>query len=153
MSRCFPERQREAGTIPGVLPRGGVSSAALQSVRILFVDDDLAVRSSMQDLLKSVGVARCVALGSLSEVQAHGDEALSTDVAILDVNLGRGKPSGLDVFHWLERAGYVGRVVFLTGHAANHPLVRQATESSRSSILEKPIGFDQLMAILSEEKA
>src|SRR5579862_5380074 len=56
----------------------------------------------------------------------HREEALGSRLAILDVNLGPGCPSGLDAHSWLAAEHFSGRIVFLTGHAQSYPLVERA---------------------------
>jgi DNA-binding NtrC family response regulator len=119
---------------------------ALASVMVLDDDDDM--RECLADVLMQAGAPRCVGIGSVAELLARADEALASDLAILDINLGIGQPSGLEAFQWLRKRGYQGRVVFLTGHARFHPLVRRACELPDVQVLEKPIGIDQLERLL-----
>ena len=91
---------------------------------------------------------RCLGLGSYKDVVALGDDVLSCSVAILDINLGPGKPSGLDAYAWLRRKGYRGRIVFLTGHASTQPLVTEATRIGDAEIFSKPIDPDDIWSIV-----
>jgi FixJ family two-component response regulator len=69
-------------------------------------------------------------------------------LAILDINLGEGQPSGLDAYHWLRESGFEGKIVFLTGHARSHPLVSQARQAGKVVILEKPTTMERLLSML-----
>jgi DNA-binding response OmpR family regulator len=71
------------------------------------------------------------------------------DLAILDINLGAGSPSGLAGYRWLREHEFAGRVVFLTGHARSHPLVAEASEIGDAVVYEKPMTAAQLRAIMS----
>lgn len=106
---------------------------------VLFVDDDEDLREVMQEILRGSGVRSIVSAGSLRDVQAQREEALRCQLAILDINLGIGQPSGVSVYEWLEREGFTGDIVFLTGHASNDSRVQEAAKLTGSVIASKPI--------------
>jgi FixJ family two-component response regulator len=117
--------------------------------RVLVLEDDADLRFILRELLSLMGVEKCVDAGSLEELQRQRDEALGCELALLDINLGAGVPSGLDAHAWLKQKGFSGKIVFLTGHAHYHPLVRQALELSNVQVLSKPIESKVLMALVS----
>lgn len=113
---------------------------------VLEDDDDL--RSVMVDLIQRATDRRCIGLGTLAELRARRQEVLRCTVGIIDVNLGNGQPSGLDAFAWLRAERFTGRVAFLTGHAAEHPLVARAQQMGEADVLRKPIDMVQLKSLL-----
>jgi len=113
--------------------------------RVLLVEDDSTLLELTADLLETCGV-ESVGVASLAELRARASEALACDLALLDVNLGAGEPSGVDVFRWLRERGFAGRIVFLTGHARLQPLVAQAAAHG-VEILDKPIAPATLIAL------
>lgn len=115
---------------------------------VLFVDDDEDLREVMHDILGRIGIGRVITAGSLRDVQSVRDEALGCEVAIIDINLGSDQPSGVTVFEWLEREGFTGRVVFLTGHASNDPRVKQAASVANSVVAAKPLTVGELRKLL-----
>lgn len=115
---------------------------------VLFVDDDEDLREVMRDILVRIGVQRVFTAGSLRDVQGMRDDALACQVAIIDINLGANQPSGVGVFEWLEREGFAGRIVFLTGHASNDPRVREAASVAGSVIAAKPLTVSELQKLL-----
>ncbi|HLL01073.1 MAG TPA: response regulator [Myxococcaceae bacterium] len=121
---------------------------ALQRVLVLEDDDDL--RLLLCDLLVGSGAKECVSAGSFDEMVRRQEQVLGCGLALLDVNLGGGVPSGLDAFHWLKANQFPGRIVFLTGHARSHPLVRQARELTGAQVLSKPVNAKVLMALVRE---
>jgi FixJ family two-component response regulator len=120
-------------------------------VTILLLDDDDDLREALGELFMSQG-AQCVAVGSLEDLERRGASALACEVAILDVNLGPGKPSGVDAYRWLRSHAFAGRIVFLTGHARTHPSVAEAYKLG-TKVLEKPVSTDVLMSLLRPEAA
>jgi DNA-binding response OmpR family regulator len=120
---------------------------ALPMGRILLVDDDDDLVAVMGELLRDAGARECVAARSLRDVQLHRNEALRCELAIVDVNLGSGQPSGVDVCLWLRREGFSGRIVFLTGHAQSHPLVAAAVRTAGASVLAKPVRAEDLVRV------
>jgi DNA-binding NtrC family response regulator len=119
---------------------------------VLFVDDDEDLREVMSDILRRLGVRAVVTAGSLREVQARRDEALTCQLAIIDINLGPDEPTGVNVYEWLEREGFAGRVVFLTGHASKDPRVQQAARLTGSVIASKPISAGELRNLISDAR-
>jgi DNA-binding NtrC family response regulator len=121
--------------------------------RVLFVDDDDDLREVMQASLRALGVHGVVAAASLREVEQQRDEALTCQVAVVDINLGTNEPGGLDVYNWLSREGFAGSTVFLTGHGSNDPRVREAASLAGSRIASKPITVSELRRLLDATPA
>jgi DNA-binding response OmpR family regulator len=114
---------------------------------ILLLDDDEDLRDAVCDLIALFG-APCIALPSVAALTAEAAQALRCRLAILDVNLGDGQPSGVDAYEWLRANGFPGRIVFLTGHAASHPAVARAA-SLGVQVLAKPIESAELRALIT----
>jgi DNA-binding response OmpR family regulator len=117
---------------------------------VLLVDDDEDLRELLAELLVGYGADRCVVAGSLVEVQRQAAETLECSIAILDVNLGAGAPTGVAICQWLRVQGFTGRVVFLTGHASDDPRVAEAARVPNTRVLSKPLGVDQIAALLED---
>jgi DNA-binding NtrC family response regulator len=117
--------------------------------KTLVLDDDEDLRLILCEVVTSLPSGECLALGSFEELVAHEAEALSCELALLDVNLGTGVPNGLDALAWLRAHEFRGRVVFLTGHAHAHPLVECARAAAAVTVLEKPVPFDTIVALVS----
>jgi DNA-binding NtrC family response regulator len=118
---------------------------------VLYVEDNDDLRELVVELVTVVLKRRCVGVGSYEELVALGEEALGCSVAILDINLGPNRPSGIDAYMWLRDKGYTGRIVFLTGHASTHPLVVEAQRIGDAEIFSKPIDPDRLRSIVEDE--
>jgi DNA-binding response OmpR family regulator len=119
---------------------------------ILFVDDDDDLRETVCDLLSRLGVGDCLTAASLAEVEAQRTAVLPCSLAILDLNLGANVPSGIDVYHWLERAQFAGKIVFLTGYGKDDPRVQEATHIGAVRILSKPIDVAELLALAADAR-
>jgi DNA-binding response OmpR family regulator len=117
--------------------------------RILICDDDEDIAEVLADFLGDDGFD-CVVTHSLVDIVARRDEALACSMAILDVNLGPGRPSGVDVFRWLQHEGFGGSVVFLTGHAGTSSMLDGARKLG-VPILAKPVSAETLLAVAHAE--
>jgi FixJ family two-component response regulator len=116
---------------------------------VLLLDDDVDLLDSVADLLETVARCQILKARSVAELIAHGDAALGCRLAILDINLGAGQPSGLDALRWLDERRFAGRTVFLTGHARTFPLVEEARRQRQDiAVLSKPITSAELLALL-----
>ncbi|MDY7226313.1 response regulator [Hyalangium sp. s54d21] len=118
--------------------------------RVLVLEDDDDLRFLLCDLLVASGAKACVSVDSFEAMVLRKEQVLECGLALLDVNLGGGVPSGLDAYHWLKEHGFTGGIVFLTGHARSHPLVRQARELTGARVLSKPVNAKELMALVKE---
>lgn len=107
--------------------------------RVIVLEDDEDLRSMLCQFFKVGGAESCLGVGSVAELKANAATVLGCTLAILDVNLGPGAPNGLDAFHWLKEQAFPGEIIFLTGHARSHPLVKAAYELPNVTVLEKPI--------------
>jgi FixJ family two-component response regulator len=119
---------------------------------VLYVEDNDDLRELVVELVTVVLNRRCVGVGSYEELAALGKEALRCSVAILDINLGPGRRSGIDAYAWLRDHGFQGRIVFLTGHASSHPLVVEAQRIGDAEIFSKPIEPDRLRSIVEGKR-
>lgn len=104
----------------------------------------------MRDLMcllaeHKLGGAACITFDSVDALIQHQTDALESSLAILDVNLGTGKPSGLDAFNWLREHHFKGKIYFLTGHAHSHPLVVKACETG-AGVWAKPVASDFIIS-------
>lgn len=113
---------------------------------VVVLDDDVDLCDAIRDLFTFLG-ARCLTFPSLAAMQQAERDVLACDVAILDVNLGAERPSGIDAHQWLRARGFRGRIVFLTGHARTHPEVARAPALG-VDVLQKPIESSALRALI-----
>jgi DNA-binding NtrC family response regulator len=118
---------------------------------VLYVEDNDDLRELVVELVTVALQRRCVGVGSYEEMVGLGEEVLGCSVAILDINLGPNRRSGIDAYTWLRDKGYAGRIVFLTGHASTQPLVVEAKRIGDAEIFSKPIDPDRLRAIVEGE--
>lgn len=115
---------------------------------VLLLDDDEQLLEALSSLIEFVTHGECLKLRSLEEAKAACDRVLECRLAILDIALGAGQPSGIDVYRWLGQQGFRGQIVFLSGHGLSHPLVKEAAELGNARLLQKPIGLPELRALL-----
>jgi FixJ family two-component response regulator len=118
---------------------------------VLYVEDNDDLREVVVELVTVVLERRCVGVSSYEQLVGLGEEALGCTVAILDINLGPNRRSGIDAYTWLRDKGYTGRIVFLTGHASTHPLVVEAKRIGDAEIFSKPTDLDRLRSIVEGE--
>src|ERR1700674_4502540 len=107
---------------------------------VFVIDDDAAVRVSIQGLLKSVGV-RCETFGTAQEFllnkQRDRPSCLVLDVRLPGV-------SGLDFQHELAEAGVQIPIIFITGYG-DIPMTVKAMKSGAVEFLTKPFRDQDLL--------
>src|SRR5262245_56600603 len=117
---------------------------------VLFLYDDDDLRATFIDLVRTIFARECHGIASHRDLIALGERALNCGVAILDINLGPEVPSGIDSYGWLRKHGEHGRIVFLTGHAASHPLVIEARRLGDAEVISKPVSLLALSSLLDD---
>src|SRR5688572_24449954 len=115
--------------------------------RVMFLDDDDDLRQVFADFAGVMG-RDCLPIESYDDLLAHRSDVLGCERAILDVNLGEGRPSGIDAYRWLRSQGFERPIVFLTGHASTHPLVAEARRLGDAQVIPKPASPEALLAVL-----
>jgi DNA-binding response OmpR family regulator len=110
--------------------------------RILIVDDDVALRSSLREQLDLLGQYEIAEAGTLAEAaQALKDEIV--DLMILDVNLPDG--DGREGCRRMRSQGYKGPVIMLTARDTENDAVH-GLESGANDYVTKPFRFNVLLA-------
>src|ERR1700730_16489098 len=107
---------------------------------VFVVDDDAAVRASIEGLLKSVGL-RSECFGTAQEFlrgkRPDGPSCLVLDVRLPGVN-------GLDFQRQLADAGVRIPIIFITGHG-DIPMTVRAMKSGAVEFLTKPFGDKEFL--------
>ena len=130
------------------MPPESEHRAASGQAKVLLVDDSEDLLELMTVLVQHLCNRPVLAAKSLDEVASFADEVLSCELALLDINLGADRPSGIDVYRWLRAAGFKAPIVFLTGHAKSYPLVIEAESLGDAQVLCKPLVSEDLLNII-----
>jgi FixJ family two-component response regulator len=115
---------------------------------VFVVDDDSAMRESLDALLRSVGLA----VRTFPSAQAFLDEPLPDTPAclVLDVRLpGRG---GFELQEEMPASGRTIPIIFITGHG-DIPMTVRAMKAGAVEFLPKPFGDDELLAAIRDALA
>ena len=107
---------------------------------VFVVDDDLAMREALQDLLASVGMDVRVFASTQDFMQAQRPDA--PGCLVLDVRLPGA--SGLNFQEELSRAGVDLPVIFITGHG-DIPMTVRAMKAGAVEFLSKPFRDQELL--------
>src|SRR4051794_41071580 len=120
---------------------------------VLILEDDLDLAAAHKQVITVLTDWKVVVAHSLAAMQEMKPEVLSCELAILDINLGAGEPTGIDAYEWLREKGFQGRIHFMTGHARSHPLVVQAVGMGAATVLTKPVGVRQFLELIRGRRA
>jgi FixJ family two-component response regulator len=112
---------------------------------VFVVDDDLAMREALQDLLASVGMDVRVFASTHEFMQAQRPDA--PGCLVLDVRLPGA--SGLTFQEELLRAGVDLPVIFITGHG-DIPMSVKAMKSGAVEFLTKPFQDQELLDAIQQ---
>src|ERR1700676_3528976 len=115
---------------------------------VFVIDDDDALRESIQGLLKSVGL-RSEAFGAAQEFlgskRPDGPSCLVLDVRLPGIN-------GLDFQRQLADAGIRIPIIFITGHG-DIPMTVKAMKSGAVEFLTKPFRHQDLLDAIHQALA
>jgi FixJ family two-component response regulator len=115
------------------------------SPTVFVIDDDLEVRSSIQSLLKAVGLRSEsfeTAEQFLSNKEADGPSCLVLDVSLPGVG-------GLELQRKLADAGVDTPIIFITGHG-DIPMTVKAMKSGAVEFLTKPFLDEELLNAIQQ---
>jgi FixJ family two-component response regulator len=115
------------------------------SPTVFVIDDDLEVRSSIQSLLKAVGLRSEsfeTAEQFLSNKEADGPSCLVLDVSLPGVG-------GLELQRKLAEAGVDTPIIFITGHG-DIPMTVKAMKSGAVEFLTKPFLDEELLNAIQQ---
>ena len=112
-----------------------------ETARIFIVDDDAAIRDSLQLLLQSAGFAHTVPYGSarefLDNAAPRQGDCLLLDVRMPDMD-------GLELQEELSRRDMRLPVIVMTGHG-DVPIAVRAMRAGASDFIEKPFSDELLL--------
>jgi FixJ family two-component response regulator len=115
-------------------------TAAPRVPTVFIVDDDEAVRSSLQLLLKSLGLPAVTYVSAMEFLAAYAPE--QPGCVILDVRMPG--MSGIEMQDELNRRGAVIPVIFITGHG-DVPMAVEAMQQGAFDFLQKPFHEQDLI--------
>jgi FixJ family two-component response regulator len=118
-----------------------MTKKARERYLVSIVDDDMAVRDALGNLLESVGL-RVEAFSSAEEF-VNSSSASNRSCLILDVELPR--MSGLDLQHNLANKSGSVPIIFITAHV-NDEMQSRALQEGAVSFLHKPFRSEDLLS-------
>jgi len=119
-------------------------SAPSERPLVVIVDDDIAVRTSLEELMLSVGID-ATGFGSTREL-LDAELPERPGCMVLDVRMPGS--SGLDLQQHLAATGNTKPIVFLTGHG-DIPMTVQAMKAGAIDFLTKPFRDQSLLDAVS----
>jgi FixJ family two-component response regulator len=115
---------------------------------VLVLDDDLDLCFVLRETFTMLG-ANSIEFQSYADLVTHRNAVLEANIALLDVNLGKGVPSGIDAYNWLVQQKFKGRLIFFSGHAQSDPLIREALKLPNVTFLAKPASIEKLEELVA----
>jgi len=115
---------------------------ASNSARLLIVDDDAFLRSTLRQQLESEGFTSISEATRVSEVNDVIDE-VNPDLVLLDVRLPDG--NGIEICRKLRARGFSKPILMLTGQDAEEDIVA-GLEAGANDYVVKPMRMGELLA-------
>ena len=123
----------------------------MRRIKVLYVEDDAALMSLVAQQLIADERLELVCMASNSNTSLEFSKSHTFDVALLDLALGRGSISGLELAIALRAQNSNCGIVIFSQHSSEHLVTRLPVEQRYSfSVLEKraPIDFELLVSTL-----
>jgi signal transduction histidine kinase/CheY-like chemotaxis protein len=122
------------------LSEPAVEHAEVSGLRLLLVDDDEAVGTSLRSLLTQAGHSVTFVgdgASALQQYRSTGYDIVLSDMSMPGMN-------GLDLLHALRVHDDSARVIILTGQAMEEQ-VKSAYAAGASTVLRKPVEIDEML--------
>lgn len=110
----------------------------MQLKQVALLDDNSDLRELITEYFEFALKTKVLGLTNYHEMIQKLKEVLSSELVILDIELGFEQPSGYEAYKTLMQKDFKGLIIFLTGHAGDHPFVRKA-KSLNCVVWEKPM--------------
>ena len=143
---CFCLRLPAASTAPTTVPEKSSSELPIDDVRILLIDDEKEVLSTIEQMLAP---AQVTSVCSIEEAQKVWDPAF--DLILSDIIMPGG--SGLDLRAWIasRHPRMLDRFVLMTGSAVGLEAEFDALDHDQQ-VLSKPIRRAELLALVRSNR-
>lgn len=130
-----------------------MKKARIEELRVLAVDDERITLSTIEKMLKTLGVELVVTQSSvqaaLEFIRAEGDVI---DVALVDMFMP--ESDGVDLIAGLKAAGYQGSVAVVSGGddrvLAGAEILARTKDLEFLGVLKKPVSTGELEALLMQ---
>ena len=115
--------------------------------KLLIIDDELHIRTTIQSVLEAPGLQVFAAANSTEALQLMERE--SPQIALLDIRLGT--QSGIDLYSELRRLNPRLLVIFITGHGTADTAI-ETMKIGALDYLVKPLDLDVLSAAVEQAR-
>lgn len=109
----------------------------LQSVRVLIVEDNAAFASLINLLLHEMGITT-IDIGQNFQKGLELFQLQQPDICLLDINLGKGEPTGIQLAKEIRRHDVSVPIIYLTSNYTDE-YYEQARQTQPSSFLNKEL--------------
>jgi FixJ family two-component response regulator len=116
------------------------------AIVIAVIDDDIAVRESLQSLIRSVGLG--VRVFASAEEFLNSGLSIKADCLVLDVRLPG--MSGIELHQHLVARKYRVPVIFITGHGSDEHARAEAVSDWTVAYLIKPFDEEALLEAINK---
>ena len=113
-------------------------------LRILVVDDDPSMVSTLRDILNATGHEVDVAYSGTEAIELVGD--LRPDGILMDIRMPG--PNGVEAFREIKRRSPHSFVIFMTAYS-DSSLVDEAAAEGAVDVLPKPLDLERLLRLIA----
>jgi signal transduction histidine kinase/ActR/RegA family two-component response regulator len=132
----------DVAEVPAVPSGGGGASLVLSGIRVLIVDDDIAVGTVLQKMFDRFDCDATLCVDPLEARESVLEDPTAFDLIVTDMTM----PglSGIELGAVCRRAGFTGTLLLVTGRAdaVSEPLLRSA---GINGLLSKPFSQDDVV--------
>ena len=115
----------------------------IPSLRILVVDDDPSMVSTLEDVLQASGYQVEVAYSGTEAIERVAE--IEPDCILMDIRMPG--PNGVEAFREIRRVSPHSFVIFMTAYSSSS-LVDEAAAEGAVGVLTKPLDLDRLLGLI-----
>lgn len=112
--------------------------------KILIVDDEKGIRSTLRDILEDEGFS----VDAVSSGERCLEVVRSQQYSLILLDIWLGEMDGLQVLEQLKRDGYPAQIIMISGHATIESAVT-ATRLGAWDFIEKPLSLEKTILVVS----
>lgn len=112
--------------------------------KILIVDDEKGIRSTLRDILEDEGFA----VDAVSSGERCLEVVRNQQYSLILLDIWLGEMDGLQVLEQLKTDGYPAQIIMISGHATIESAVK-ATRLGAWDFIEKPLSLEKTILVVN----
>jgi len=121
-------------------------------MKVFVVEDSAAVRERLVEMIREIDDVEVVGEAATYDAAVDGIMSTRPDVAVLDIKLGDGGGSGIDVLNQVRKGLPAMKAIVLSNYATPQHM-KASADAGAEYFLDKSADFERITEILEQMKS